>query len=489
MEVPPQFRVGSELAGKYRIDEILAQGGMGMVVLARHLLLDELVAIKFLLPESVENADALARFNREARAAAKIRSEHSVRVHDIGTLEGGHPYLVMEYLDGYDLNVELTQHGPLMLGDALDFFLQACEAVAEAHALGIVHRDLKPANLFLSRRADGSICVKVLDFGISKFSSKDISQSSAHDYGMTQAATVLGSPYYMSPEQIRSAKDADSRSDVWALGVILYELLTGEHPFEGDSLPSLSVAIATQPPRPFPYDRFGVPQPVVDAIFRCLEKDRERRTQTVADLAQQLGPFAPPTAQLSIERIVRVSEGGAFSSRPPSSHLTMKSGPSTIQSQRTQWEFSQTPAKRPKRLRLAALLGVLGLAFALGIGVFFVNATAKMQPAAERQPAITVAAEPTGIRPGLGREVPASAVLHENPSAGSAPPNPTPSAVNPKPTIPPSPGKRPPLSDRRADNAPHLGTVAATAGSATRQQSPTTPHGAPNAGDSLGGRL
>ena len=358
MERPTHVLPGTEIAGKYRIEEVLAQGGMGVVVLARHLQLEEQVAIKFLLPESASNPDAVARFNREARASAKIRSEHSVRVHDVGVLDNGAPYMVMEYLDGWDLGVELSQHGRLLLADALEFFLQACEAVAEAHALGIVHRDLKPANLFLSRRADGSICIKVLDFGISKFSGRDVSESSASDYGMTQAAAVLGSPYYMSPEQLRSARGVDQRTDIWSLGVILYELLTGLHPFEGDSLPGLGVSIATLPPRPWPTEIAPVPPGLVDVIFNCLEKNRERRVQTIAELANSLRPFAPFVAELSIERIVRVAEGGTFSSRPSSSRVSsVQSAPATVQSQRTQLEFSRTDTKPSNRFWLALLFG------------------------------------------------------------------------------------------------------------------------------------
>jgi serine/threonine-protein kinase len=235
-----------------------------------------------------------------------------------------------------------------------------------------VHRDLKPANLFLSRRADGSICVKVLDFGISKFASPDVSLSSAADYGMTQAATVLGSPYYMSPEQVRSAKDVDYRTDIWALGVILYELLTGEHPFEGDSLPGLSVAVATEPPRAWPYAKSNVPQAVVDTILcGCLEKDRDRRIQSISELVLRLQPYAPYSAQLSVERILRMNEGVASSSRGGSTRPLLNSVPPTVHSQRTLWDFSQT-RRRPGRrhlayagLGLAAMLATLLVTLAL----------------------------------------------------------------------------------------------------------------------------
>src|SRR3954454_18638740 len=216
---------GRVLAGKYRIERVLGRGGMGVVVAAHHIHLDEKVAIKFLLPEAVANAEVLGRFVREARAAVRIKSEHVARVSDVGTLEGGEPYMVMEYLEGSDLAEWLLQRGALPVEQAVEFLLQASEAIAEAHALGIVHRDLKPANLFVVRRADGLLSIKVLDFGISKVTDASMAAGAA-----TSTLALMGSPLYMSPEQMESARTADARSDIWSLGVILYELLTGACP-------------------------------------------------------------------------------------------------------------------------------------------------------------------------------------------------------------------------------------------------------------------
>jgi len=181
--------VGEILAGKYRIDRVLGAGGMGVVVAAHHLQLDERVAIKFLLPEMLAQQDAVMRFSREARAAVKIKSEHVARVTDVGTLETGAPYMVMEYLEGIDL-AELVRRGPLPITQAVDFVLQACEAIAEAHALGIVHRDLKPANLFLATLPGGVQSVKVLDFGISKLTG--LSASGGQD-SATRTKALMGS--------------------------------------------------------------------------------------------------------------------------------------------------------------------------------------------------------------------------------------------------------------------------------------------------------
>ncbi|HTQ05693.1 MAG TPA: serine/threonine-protein kinase [Polyangiaceae bacterium] len=303
---PPE--PGQILAGKYRVERVLGQGGMGMVIAAHHLQLDERVALKFLLPEASINGEAVKRFVREARAAVKIKSDHVARVSDVATLDDGTPYLVMEYLEGADLSSELERRGPLAVDEAVELLLQACEAIAEAHSLGIVHRDLKPANLFLTRRAGGAPWVKVLDFGISKL-------SRGPDVGMTSTTAVMGSPLYMSPEQIRATREVDARADLWALGVILYELLCGRLPFRGDTLPQLSVNIAVEPPEPFPA-LVGVPAALELVVFRCLEKDRERRYNNVAEFAYALAPFATRRAAPSIERIAAVLSVGGVVPQP-----------------------------------------------------------------------------------------------------------------------------------------------------------------------------
>jgi len=207
---------GDLLAGKYRVERVLGSGGMGIVVAARHEQLDQRVAIKFVREEALGNEDAVARFLREARAAVKLRSEHAAKVLDVGTLESGAPYMVMEYLEGSDLGAILSEGEPLSVEVAAEYIAQACEAVAEAHAAGIVHRDLKPQNLFLTQTIGGGARVKVLDFGVSK------TLESTGGGGLTQTRSMLGSPLYMSPEQMRSSRDVDARSDVWVFGVVLF---------------------------------------------------------------------------------------------------------------------------------------------------------------------------------------------------------------------------------------------------------------------------
>jgi len=294
-------RHGEVLAGKYRVDRILGKGGMGIVVAAHHLQLDQIVALKFLRPEAVANPEALDRFMREARNAVRLKSEHVARIIDVGTLDSGAPYIVMEYLEGSDLGGVLAQERTLPVPVAVDFILQACDAIAEAHALGIIHRDLKPQNLFVTRRHDNTPLVKVLDFGISKSMAGD-------DFAATLSQTVMGSPAYMSPEQMRSAKFVDGRTDVWALGIILYQLVVGHAPWKGEAFVELCFKIATDPLPPFPSAQ---PAGFEEVVQRCLEKDPNRRFSDVYALAVALSPFAPAHAQPLVESIGRVLQGQA----------------------------------------------------------------------------------------------------------------------------------------------------------------------------------
>lgn len=291
---------GDVLAGKYRVERVLGVGGMGVVVAARHQDLDQQVAVKFLLPEIAEHGDAAERFRREARAAVKITSEHVARVIDVGTLEEGVPYMVMEYLSGNDLSDELRKRGPLPVEEAVGFVLQACEAVAEAHAAGIVHRDLKPANLFLHKRADGTRIVKVLDFGISK------SVGTGMDLALTSTAALIGSPLYMSPEQMHSAKSVDARTDIWSLGAILYQLLAGRPPYVGESLPQLCSALLNESPRPLADFRSDVPEGLEQALLGALTKDREQRYPGIPQFVRALEPYAAVEMQVHARRAERL---------------------------------------------------------------------------------------------------------------------------------------------------------------------------------------
>jgi serine/threonine-protein kinase len=291
---------GQVLAGKFQIERVLGKGGMGVVVAAQHLQLGQLVALKFLLPEALRNPEVTERFLREARAAVRLKSEHVGRVIDVGTLDTGAPYLVMEYLEGQDLDSFRKAHARLPVAQAVSFVLQAAEAIAEAHAIGIVHRDLKPANLFLTVRADGSPSVKVLDFGIAK------ATEGTDDFSLTKTAAVMGSPAYMSPEQLRSARDVDARADIWAIGVILHELVQGAPPFEAETITELTLKVAMDPT---PALSVTVPAGFADVVARCLEKDPDRRYATVAELAAALAPFGPPGSTEIAQRVARIQAG------------------------------------------------------------------------------------------------------------------------------------------------------------------------------------
>ena len=301
----PALALGRVVGGKYRVEAEIGRGGTSVVYRATHLQLDQQVALKVLSTEALLFPECVERLRREARAVSQIRSEHVVRVHDIGELATGDdaltvPYLVMEHLSGLDLAVVLSRRGPMALELAVECILQACEALAEAHALGIVHRDLKPANLFLTEGVDGSPCVKVLDFGISRMSRSPGLTS------LTDPGIVVGTPSYMAPEQMEAPHTGDPRSDIWALGTILHELLIGRPPFAGESLPQIFMKIMRSPPARPSKLRAGVP-PEVDAIVAgCLAVEVTDRFQNVAELGWALARLGTPRACDTAARISRV---------------------------------------------------------------------------------------------------------------------------------------------------------------------------------------
>ena len=292
------FREGEILRGKYRVKRLLGEGGMGIVVLARHLRLDRNVAIKMLSDEAAAKSGAVVRFAREARAAARIQSDHVVRILDVDDSESGAPFLVMEYLEGKDLDAVLRDEGKLSVARAVDVVLQACVGLAEAHAHGIVHRDLKPANLFLANRPGSPGIVKVLDFGISKA----LRDTDDVALGATGAERALGSPSYMSPEQLKSARHVDARTDIWSLGVTLHELVSGGLPFEAEGATALGARIATEPPIPLGRACPDAPKELEAIVLRCLEKDPAARFENVAELAKALAPVSK-TGAATAERV------------------------------------------------------------------------------------------------------------------------------------------------------------------------------------------
>lgn len=350
-----RFPKGALVAGKYRIEALLGQGGMGIVLRAHHETLDRTVAIKVLLAELAGDTSVVARFLREARALAKLESEHIVRVIDFGTLDDGSPFMVMEHLEGIDLGDLLARDGALPVQTAVAYVVQVLGALAEAHAIGIVHRDLKPANLFVTTKASGRSVVKLLDFGISKGS------GGVADANLTSTKAMMGSPFYMSPEQIRATRDVDARSDVWSMGVVLYELVTGAKPFPGDTVGEvLSNVVEASPPTPRTV-RPDLPLVLEAAILRCLRRNPDERFQSVSALAEGLAPLAPAaTAASSPDLVAAAPDPLPAAGRPGPTSTTQ-----LLETQTTMLAHASTatppPPPPPGRQRsLSALLSIVG---------------------------------------------------------------------------------------------------------------------------------
>jgi serine/threonine-protein kinase len=292
--------VGEILAEKFLLESCIGSGGMGVVFQGEHLLLKTRIALKCLRTELCGDSAALARFLQEARLAASIENEHSTRIHDVGTTADGLPYIVMEYLRVVALDAHLEQHGPLPVLDVVTIVLQLLSVLAEAHGKGLVHRDLKPANLFLQERSTGELWVKVMDFGISKY----VGAEAPHPLpAITTPHTFLGSPQYMSPEQLRDASTVDHRSDIWSTGVVLYELLSGVLPFDAESLADLCSAVLSREPASLRSYRGDIPPGLEEVVRRTLAKDPNDRPQTVGELALLLAPYATEQARASVGRI------------------------------------------------------------------------------------------------------------------------------------------------------------------------------------------
>jgi serine/threonine-protein kinase len=273
--------VGEVLMDRYRVSKFVGTGGMASVLAARHVTLGTEVAIKVLDPTLIHDAEAKERFARESRAMATLTSKHAVRVFDVGSLPSGLPFMVMELLEGRDLGRELNDRGPLPLEEAVSYIDQAAQAVAEAHQQGIIHRDLKPQNLFLTK-VKGQPIIRVLDFGIARLMGTEKLDT------ITRLGDVIGTLHYMAPEQIRSSRTVDARSDIWSLGACLYKLITGHPPWSMQGEAPLMSAILTAPPKPIGEYRKDVPAVLSSVILRCLRKPPEERFQSANDLRKAL---------------------------------------------------------------------------------------------------------------------------------------------------------------------------------------------------------
>lgn len=293
---------GSVVGGKYQIDEVLAEGGMGLIYRGWHLVLDQPIVVKVVRPDLSEHPEVNRRFLNEARSAARLRGPNLTRVLDSGAVAVGQSellYIVFEYLEGEDLGAVLEREGPLPVARAVDFILQVCEGLAEVHRAGIVHRDIKPENLFLTHQPDGGEIIKLLDFGISKRidASPDSQNSETHS---------VGSPHYMSPEQMSAPSSVDERGDIWSLGIVAYEILTRRTPFEGDTIATVCAQVfGREPERPTTY-RDDLPWEVEEAILKCLHKKREMRPRSVLEFADALAPFGTAHAEERLRRIARL---------------------------------------------------------------------------------------------------------------------------------------------------------------------------------------
>jgi serine/threonine protein kinase len=411
----PDFVAGEVVGGKYVIERVIGSGGVGIVVAARHSQLDETVAIKFLRKEVQSNQDIVRRFAREAKAAVQIKSEYAVRVFDVGEVAERGPYFVMEYLEGRDLGDVLAESGPMAPRRAVEYLMQTCEALAVAHSSGIVHRDIKPENLFLARRRDGSELIKVLDFGISKA----VLTGSA--FGVEDAAAtqdLMGSPLYMSPEQIRATADVDHRTDIWSLGVVLYELLTGHAPFPGETLTKICAAVLEDDPLPLDAHLRDLPEGLQQVVSRCLQKDVTKRFQNVAELAIALLPFGPTMARIFAERTssilraagqvvgvaVRFSSAAPPGSGPANVHIpqappiplfSAAPGPNSTNPE----ALDALARESVKTRRIVVGVGLLAVALALvAVGVVVRGThSASTLATAQTQP-VLIESEPAGAR-------------------------------------------------------------------------------------------
>jgi eukaryotic-like serine/threonine-protein kinase len=381
------MELGSIVAGKYLLDRVIGHGGMGLVVQATHLRLRQPVALKILLPQAAQDAETVQRFLREARAAVQLRGEHIARVLDVGALDTGTPYMVLEYLEGIDL--DRFPRDQLTIESLVDLTLQACEALAEAHALGIVHRDIKPSNFFITRDPGGTLFLKLLDFGISK--------TPGATGKLTESRVMLGTPPYMSPEQVRASRKVDPRSDIWSLGVVLYELIEGRLPFEADAFSAMILKIVNDPPAKL---TARLPAGLDRIILRCLEKKPERRFQSTAELATALAAYAgsPAQAAITVER----TRALAPAPRRADADVLHPASPPTAR-----WRV-RTPRWQ------ASLIAAIAIAIAAGIGAGFITVQDDVPAAPSQAPA---AASPGAAPPVLAP----SPLVESAPAAAPAP--------------------------------------------------------------------
>lgn len=418
------FEPGTVIGGKYVVERWLGSGGMGVVLAVRHAELGELYALKLMLPAAAASPAARERFAREAKAAAKLKSAHVARAIDFGFVrDDGPPFMVLELLSGQNLAEKLLAEGPMPAFEIAGLMLDACDALREAHAEGIVHRDLKPSNLFVVEQKDGTPSLKVLDFGIAKTVAQDAG-------ALTKTSTTMGSPFYMSPEQMRSAKSADARSDIWSLGVTMYELATGTVPFTGESVTEVAIMVieaAVPSPR---VHRADLEDDFVNIIMKCLQKNPEHRFTDVEELAESLAAFVgrpwrrqrpkPAPANRSLDALhslatapTELPSERTVPASPLAESKLVANAPPPVDAR------TSPGAVRQRSLWLRAAGAVLLLGAALGLAYRFRGATPEVSDSA-------VASDTVADAPPLARSnsaelaTPSASAARPEPDLGSA---------------------------------------------------------------------
>ena len=387
----PLLSPGDVVDGRYRIEAFLGGGGMASIYRATHVVLEQPVAIKVICPLIRQVPGMAQRFLREARAATQLKSEHVARVTDVGTMADGAPFMVMEYLEGRDLDTLVEDAAETSVEDAVDYVLQACEALGEVHGRGIVHRDLKPANLFLTRGADGLPCVKLIDFGISR---SDSPLSPKDAIALTQPDTVMGSPRYMSPEQMESAAKADVRSDIYGVGAVIYELLTKRAPHEGDTFLDIYAAATLGPAEPPSSLRADVPRALDEVILRCLHLEPDQRFADVAGLAIALAPFGPEGSLARADGIARILESSRARMREGGTDEGQTARPPSGSSSKVRRRGASAHTVRRRRVVRVALLGITAALVGLVLGgrALYARGEANGIASAEVPPSLTIPA-------------------------------------------------------------------------------------------------
>jgi eukaryotic-like serine/threonine-protein kinase len=386
-------RVGEVVGEKYRLVRLLGEGGMGAVYEARHDVIGRRFAVKFLHAELAGHPEILARFRREAQAAGSLENENIAAVTDFGSAPDGAPYIVMEFLEGEDLAKTLARTGPLPIARAAHILIQVCRGLVAAHGRGIVHRDLKPENLLLQQRGDGGDLVKILDFGIAKLKSTEQRPEAATRTGIT-----LGTPYYMPPEQARGQKELDERADIYALGVILFELLSAQKPHQGENYNAILYSILMGGAPRIEAFRPDLPPELANVVHRAMAGEAKDRYQSVSELSQALAPFTgralTPAPTFSNASTVMAPHGGAAQSvRSPSN------------STRAPVAFTPNPTlqlPQPKQSRAGLWVGLaVVLLGAAGAAAWFVTRSAPATPATPTTAAATTAVAAPPVAPAL----------------------------------------------------------------------------------------